>query len=191
MQSATGDRSPLIEPSRAPPLSVSGEALPSARYPEIASLWRDVSPGLAADASALEDIGGVPNSRGFRALLWAYRATGGAARGEALVGLLQARRRGDLASLTRHIVSGEIFSFEWRHTFWVPMFQFEPGDLSIKHGPRKVLAELVTVFDSWSLAAWFAQPNSWLKRQRPVDLLDSNLPAVFAAARADRFAANG
>lgn len=138
-----------------------------------------------------ENIGGTPNSRGFTVLLSAYQATGGALRGDELARLLQARRRADLSSLARLIVSGGIFSFEWRNTLWVPMFQFEPCDLSIKQGPRKVLEELATVFDRWTLAAWFAQPNSWLEGMRPVDLLDSNLPAVFAAARADRFVAAG
>ena len=138
-----------------------------------------------------EEISSVPSSRGFKALLAAFQATGGAARGDKLAGLMADHQLGTLASLARNIVSGEILSFEWRHNFWVPMFQFELDDLSLKKGPRKVLAELVRVFEPWAIAAWFAQPNSWLKCQRPVDLLDSNLSAVFAAARADRFVANG
>ena len=137
-----------------------------------------------------EDISTVPSSRGFNALLTAFQATGGAARGDELAGLMADRQLGTLASLARSIVSGDVLSFEWRHSFWVPMFQFEPDDLSLKKGSRKVLAELVKVFEPWAIAAWFAQPNSWLKCQRPVDLLDSNLSAVFAAARADRFVAN-
>jgi len=138
-----------------------------------------------------EEISSVPSSRGFKALLTAFQATGGAARGDELAGLMVDRQLGTLDSLAKNIVSGDVLSFEWRHSFWVPMFQFEPDDLSLKKGPRKVLAELEKVFEPWAIAAWFAQPNSWLKRQRPVDLLDSNLSAVFAAARADRFVANG
>ena len=71
------------------------------------------------------------------------------------------------------------------------MFQFELRDLSVKQGPRKVLAELSPVLDGWALAAWFARPNSWLNDRSPVDTLDSNLAAVLAAARADRFVASG
>ena len=138
-----------------------------------------------------EEISSVPSSRGFKALLSAFQATGGAARGDELAGLMADRQLGTLASLARNIVSGEVLSFQWRHSFWVPMFQFELDDLSLKKGPRKVLAELVKVLEPWAIAAWFAQPNSWLKYQRPIDLLDSNLSAVFAAARADRFVANG
>ena len=141
--------------------------------------------------AAPDEISRTPSSRGFNALLAAYQETGGTACGEDLADLLTDRKRGDLASLARKIVSGEVFSFEWRHCFWVPMFQFELHDLSLKKGPSKVLAELVKVFDPWTTAAWFAEPNSWLKRQRPVDLLDCNLAAVFEAARADRFVANG
>jgi hypothetical protein len=87
--------------------------------------------------------------------------------------------------------SGDIFSFEWDDTAWVPMFQFEPLDLSIKPGPRRILSELESVFDGWMLAAWFAQPNSWLQGRRPVDLLDADCTAVSAAARIDRFIAVG
>lgn len=136
-------------------------------------------------------IGGQPNSRGFAALLSAYRASGGTLRGDEMARLLQARQRGDFVSLDRLMVSGEVFGFDWNHAWWVPMFQFEPRDLSIKFGVRRVLAELLAVFDHWALAAWFAQPNALLQGWRPIDLLDANGPAVFAAARADRFVAAG
>ncbi|HEX7441459.1 MAG TPA: hypothetical protein VF319_15325 [Caldimonas sp.] len=120
-----------------------------------------------------------------------YRATGGTARGDDLARLLEDHPRGSFVSLARLIASGEVFGFERQHTFWVPMFQFELRDLSIKEGLRQVLAELVTVFDGWALALWFVRPNSSLKDGRPVDLLDSNLAAVLDAARTDRFVAAG
>ena len=71
------------------------------------------------------------------------------------------------------------------------MFQFDLGNLSFKPGTRKILGELTAVFDGWMLAVWFAQPNSWLKGEKPIDLLATNLPAVFEAARADRYVAEG
>ena len=71
------------------------------------------------------------------------------------------------------------------------MFQFERGEPAVKPGLSQVLAELVDVFDGWRLAAWFAQPSAWLNGQRPVDLLDSDLSGVRAAARVDRFIATG
>lgn len=165
------------------------QAMPGPDIAAIPAVRSGASP--AHPVHEADTIGATPNSRGFTALLSAYRATGGAVRRDELVRLLDAHRPADLSSLARLIVSGGIFSFEWRNTSWVPMFQFEPCDLSVRQGPRKVLGELATVFDRWTLAAWFAQPNSWLKGFRPVDLLASNLPAVVAAARADRFVAAG
>ena len=138
-----------------------------------------------------DDVGAVPNRRGFDALLAAYGATGGTACGDALGQHLQDQQRGDLMTLARLITNRQIFTFEWQSTFWIPMFQFEPSDFSARRGPSKVLAELSPVFEGWALAAWFAQPNCWLHGKRPVDQLDVNLPAVFAAARADRFVAAG
>ncbi|MGJ7498001.1 hypothetical protein ACSFA8_23405 [Variovorax sp. RT4R15] len=138
-----------------------------------------------------EAIGDLPSDRAFVAMLARYRATGGTVRGGDLVRLLEDRRRGDSVSLATLLVAGEIFSFEWRGIVWIPMFQFELSDLSVKPAPRQVLAELVTVFDGWTLAIWFAQPNPWLNDRSPVDLLGSNLSGVLEAARADRFIAAG
>lgn len=138
-------------------------------------------------APALEqDITPVPSERGFTALRDAYRETGGIADGDDLARLLEERQLGRYMSLARLIVLGGVFSFEWRGIYWIPMFQFGLQDLSLKPGPRQVLAELMPVLKEWPLAAWFARPNARLSRQRPVDLLDADLPAVLRAARADR-----
>lgn len=136
-------------------------------------------------------LGVTPDSRGFAAVLAAFRTTGGTVRGDDLGRLMEDHRLGDFLSLARLIVSRQVFAFEWRDTFWIPMFQFDQRDLSVKKGSRQVLAELASVFDGWTLAAWFAQPNSWLKDRLPVDLLDSHPGSVLAAARVDRFIATG
>ncbi len=146
-------------------------------HPEV----RGVTSAAAARASHAE----------FRALQAAYRPTGGLARGDDLVRLLEDWQQGDHVSLARLIVARAVFGFKWHGQFWIPMFQFELHDLSIKMAHRQVLVELAPVFDSWSLAVWFAQPNSWLCGQSPVNVLGNNLPAVLDAARADRFIANG
>lgn len=138
-----------------------------------------------------ESIDAVPSDRDFLAMRAAYLATGGTARGDDLARLLEDRRRGDGVSLARLIVAGEVFGFEWHRLFWVPMFQFELRDLSLKPGPRQVLAELASEFDGWTLAIWFSEANCWLNERRPVDVLDSNLAAVLGAARTDRFIAAG
>ena len=151
--------------------------------------WRGGAP-IERDARGFdEEFGCQPGDHDFVALRAAFRATGGIARGADLACTLAQRRRGDIASLARLIVGAEIFSFEWDDTFWVPMFQFVPGALAVKPGPRQVLAELSRVYDGWTLAVWFARPNSWLNGCRPVDRLDADLPTVLAAARADRFIA--
>lgn len=133
----------------------------------------------------------VPSDRDFVAMRTGYRATGGIARGDDLARLLEDTQRGDLASLARLIAAGEVFGFDWHGSFWVPMFQFELRDLSVKPAVRQVQRELAQVFDGWTIAVWFAQRNSWFDEQRPVDLLDTQLPAVLHAARADRFIASG
>jgi hypothetical protein len=139
-------------------------------------------------ASNIDD---VPNERGFAALRAAYRATGGLASRDDLDRLLQDCRFGDPVSLADRLDAGEIFGFDWRHRMWIPMFQFDLRDLSVKPGPQQVRVELSGEFHGWTLAAWFAQPNAWLNHRRPVELLSSDLPAVLEAARADRFVATG
>ena len=159
------------------------------RHPAVNGIT-PVPPG-ATEVPGDGALGALPTSRGFRTVLSAYHASGGVARGDNLGRLLDDWQCGDFVSLARLIASGEIFSFRWHGENWVPMFQFDLRDLSCRPGPRQVSAELKSVFDDWTLAVWFVQPNSWLHAQRPLDLLDSNLPAVLQAARADRFIAAG
>ena len=133
----------------------------------------------------------LPTRRGFAALLAAFRATGGTARGDDVARLLEDHGLGDFIGLAKLIANGAVFGFEWRGVLWIPMFQFELRDLSVKPATQQVLAELGTGFDGWSRAAWFARPNSYLNFQTPVDLLASRLPDVLEAARMDRFIAVG
>ena len=133
----------------------------------------------------------LPTPRGFAALLMAFRATGGTARGADVARLLEDHRPGDFIGLAKLIANGDVFGFEWRHELWIPMFQFELRDLSVKPATQQVLAELGSGFDGWSCAAWFARPNSCLNFQTPVDLLATRLADVLEAARTDRFIAVG
>jgi len=120
----------------------------------------------------------------------AYQAQGGFARGDDLAHVLEDFGRGNLASLGRMVVAGEVFGFEWRHTLWIPMFQFG-ADLALKPGLKAVLAELASEYDGRRLAEWFVEPNGWLDDARPIDMLDSYPDEVLQAARADRFVATG
>ena len=133
----------------------------------------------------------APSERGHAMLRAAFRPSGGIARGDDLARLLEYLDHGDCISLARHIADRTVFAFTWRETFWIPMFQFDLRDLSMCSASQAVLAELGHAYSGWSLACWFAEPNPWLAAQRPVDLLQLDLPAVREAARADRYALLG
>lgn len=139
----------------------------------------------------LAQISATPSSRGFVMMLEAFRASGGTTRAEDLASFLQARHQGDRARLLARIANGELIAFPWRHTHWLPMFQFDLRELGLLSGPRQVMSELAGEFDGWQLAAWFAEPNAWLAGRSPVQAIDSDLPAVLEAARADRFVVGG
>lgn len=151
------------------------------------------TPGSAEVVTPESDEGlrRVPSDRDFVAMRTGYRPTGGIARGDDLARLLEDLQRGDVSTLARLIASGDVFGFDWHGSFWVPMFQFDLHDLTVKPAARQVQAELAQVFDGWAIAVWFAQRNSWLDERKPVDLLDTELPAVLHAARADRFIVSG
>jgi hypothetical protein len=146
------------------------------------------TPHPAWVTEALRAAGGIsrqPSGRGFIALLEAFRASGGTAPGEIVGRLLEAHQMGDAVSLARLVRSGEVFGFEWRGNLWIPMFQFDANDLSVRRGPQRVRAALPESCQGWAQAAWFATPNTWLHEERPVDLLPLDLGAVIdAAARA-------
>lgn len=132
----------------------------------------------------------VADGLAFAALRAAYRRSGGLARGSDAARLLGGRTGADFAELASPVVSDDVFGFDWDDVFWVSMFQFELRDLSVRPGPRRVLAELGTSFDGWTLALWFARPDAGLGNRKPVDLVDSDLPAVLEAARLERFTVN-
>ena len=127
----------------------------------------------------------------FDAMIGAYQTSGGTSRVDDFALLLEQRQRGNFVSVAKRIVSRDIFSFEWQDDFWIPMFQFNPEDMSIKQEARRVVHELACVLDNWTLALWFTQSNAWLKGRRPVDMIDRNFSEVLGAARADRFVATG
>lgn len=116
-------------------------------------------------------------------LLEAFAATGGIVPGDELGRLLEEQQHGNFVSLAKMLVSGQVFAIGWRQGLWFPMFQFHPGDLSIRVAAQQVRAELPPTADGWSLAAWFAGPNERLAGHRPVDLLDTQPLAVMDAAR--------
>lgn len=136
-------------------------------------------------------ISSYPTPLGFVALLSAYRPTGGTVRGDDLSRHVLSEEPGHLTNLARKLVSGSILSFPWRQTLWVPLFQFSPGSSTVRAPVNRVMDELSDAFDSWEIAVWFVQPNTWLRGQRPLDMLDRPDADVVQAARTDRFVAIG
>jgi len=116
----------------------------------------------------------------------AYRRSGGLARGESLAQRMSLVGPGGYVDLARRIVSGQLFSFPWHDDFWLPMFQFDPVRLVPHEAPRRVLAELRGALDGWAIAHWYVTPHAALDERLPVDLLDTDLPAVLVAARCAR-----
>ena len=155
------------------------------RMPVAAAQSRGRSAGVvgAADLALGDVLHSQPSSRGFIAMLEAYRATGGMAPGNFLCQSLQEHQRGDLGQLAHLIRDRRIFVLDWRGDSWIPMFQFDAGDLSCRTGPALVRAELAGLDSGWAIATWFAQPNAMLDGCRPVNLMDSDLAAVLQAAR--------
>lgn len=125
----------------------------------------------------------------FVALQAAYRGHGGIAQGDALGARLARVGRGGYVDLVRHLVAGELFSFQWHGSFWVPLFQFDPALLTPRLAPRCVLDELHGVLAGWDIANWYVRGQPGLDGRCPLDVLDSDLAAVLDAARAERHAA--
>lgn len=156
---------------------------------ESASEDMPFQPVVAAEPTP--PISHYPTPLGFVALLAAYRPTGGTVRADDLSRHLRSEEPGHLTNLARKLVSGSILSFSWRQTLWVPLFQFLPDSSAVRPGVSRIMDELADAFDSWEIAVWFVQPNSWLNGQRPLDVLDRFHADVVQAARADRFVAMG
>jgi hypothetical protein len=142
-------------------------------------------------ASPVSTIAGWQDELAFAALCLAYMRSGGIAQGDDLGRLLADHGPGTFISVAKLLEDEEIFGFEWEMSWWIPMFQFAPEDLSLRSQPSRVRAELGADFDGWAVSAWFVEQNDWLARRRPIDLLESDLDAVMLAARADRFVAAG
>lgn len=135
-------------------------------------------------------IAGWQDELAFASLRAAYSASGGFARGDDMGRWPADTGPGTYVSMATLLEDEEVFGFEWNASWWIPRFQFEPT-LALKPAPQQVRAELGAQFDGWTVAAWFVEPNAWLARRRPIDLLESDLDEVLDAARADRFVAAG
>lgn len=129
--------------------------------------------------------------RQFMAMSAVYGRNGGLARGVDVGRQLEETGRGNFVSLARLIIADRIFAFEWRESFWIPMFQFDAPGLDVNAASSRVLAEFDRSLDGWALGMWFSQRSQWLAQRPPLELLHVNLPRVLEAARIDKFIAKG
>jgi acyl-CoA synthetase (AMP-forming)/AMP-acid ligase II len=143
--------------------------------------------GRLADAPTFQRLEGSQ----FLAMQCAYARNGGLASGDEVAQLLRWRSEQPISTLARWIVARTIVSFEWQSQTLIPLFQFDPSDMSPSAATVDVIRELSDVFDDWELASWFAQPNVWLHDAAPVVAIRKDQLGVLQAARADRFIARG
>ena len=153
-------------------------------------------PGLGATSSTAMRQVSLPDepdgvSQQFMGLLKAYRHSGGLLRAQEAAARCKPHCGTPVHTLAGWICQRKVVSFEWLSRIWLPVFQFNRADMSRQSGLDTVLAELVTIFDDWEMAQWFATPNLWLDNKAPADLLATAAPDVFQAARAERFAIAG
>ncbi len=123
----------------------------------------------------------------FIAMLNAFRASGGLSRAEGLAVMFRACASTELTTLAENIIKRKVVSLEWQAKIWLPLFQFNLVDMTLRPAVSEALLELVTVYDDWDVAHWFSLPNPWLADGTPADTLLSDAPAVLNAARAERY----
>lgn len=152
----------------------------------IAATRLDVRPESHHDRSARRGLDSPGRDPQFITLQEAYRSRGGLVSGESLARRMSTAGTGGYVDLARCIVSGHVFSFQWQHDFWLPLFQFHPEDLVPLDAPRRVTRLLREVLDGWAMARWYVTPAQALDGRSPLALLDADLPAVLAAAQAER-----
>lgn len=129
----------------------------------------------------------------------AFADTGGLVSGEELADLIRQQCCRDarleasqpVSLVARWIVSRKVVMIEspWGHL--LPMFQFDLPRAALHPGVPMVLAELRGALEGAELALWFVTPNEWLHGARPAHAMQTMLPAVRHAARADRYVALG
>jgi len=135
----------------------------------------------------------MPNDpvRCIEPLLHGFRSCGGIVNGDAFAAMLRDRCDQAISVLARRIVRREMVHVPWRSQLLVPLFQFEPLDLSVREGVCTVMQTLAPIYDDWEMASWFAEPNESLGGRRPAELVVQDPDAVIQAARADWFVVQG
>jgi hypothetical protein len=126
----------------------------------------------------------------FERLLRASRGFGGLAREHEILLRLTGRRIDAVGQVKDWVRRREGIHFRWSAVDWWPMFQFDSA-MSLRWPVVRIAAEMRPVFDEWSLAEWFVDPNRWTGDRPPLDLIERGWIGVLEAARADRFLVAG
>ena len=121
----------------------------------------------------------------------AFNRTGGIFPADEVESLLEGKVERPLSNLARWLAAREVVSFPWQSRIMVPLFQFNLVDMTLRPGVSQVTFELIDIFDDWDMTCWFVRPNSSLGGATPLDLMETNQPAVRQAARLDRFLVRG
>jgi hypothetical protein len=145
------------------------------------------TPSLSSPAALWSQPGGAERL----AMIHTYQMAGGLVSCDEAAMLLRRHCDQPISLLARWIVARKVVSVVWQSQTLIPLFQFEIADMSVRPGVSEVIAELTGAFDDHELATWFARPNCWLLNAAPVEVIDTDHPAVLQAARADRYIARG
>jgi hypothetical protein len=149
--------------------------------------WSGLCPPQGQSEADRDAVDQQRNMR-FVNLLNGFRESGGLARANEVASQFQRRSAQDISVLGGRLVKRQAIGFEWQSKLWMPLFQFNPSDMSLRAGLAGILAELVVVYNDWDLARWFAKPNPWLSDGLPANALAVAAPQVLWAARAERSA---
>jgi hypothetical protein len=120
-----------------------------------------------------------------------FSASGGVIGGDELTRLLRSTSDQPISLLAHWIVSREVLMLNIDSENYLPKFQFDFDDMTVRPGIREVIAELRAPFDDWELAQWFTRTNNWLDGRSPAEAIAANPADVLQAARAGRFVAMG
>lgn len=127
----------------------------------------------------------------FIDMLASFQGCGGLARTEEALAWLDGEVEQGLSTLACWLALRQVVSLEWQGQTWLPLFQFDRRDMSIRPELAPIVSELGGVFDAWELAHWFARPNSTLEGLTPAEVFREDAASVLQTARIDRFAIEG
>lgn len=120
-----------------------------------------------------------------------FERHGGVASVEEVALLMRLHCDQPVSQLARWIVGSKIVHFVDQSQTWVPLFQFDLDDMSIRPAVITLLGELSPVMENDELAAWFVTRNEWLSDAAPIEMMEADIQAVLDPARADRFVTRG